>query len=83
MILVALAGVAIFLTLEGMPALQAAPSAAMGGKDNIVLYVWPLLFGTLLAAVLAMLIAAPLAIGRGPGHLALRAAPRWPSRSAT
>jgi phosphate transport system permease protein len=61
-ILLALAGVAIFLTLEGAPALT-APDSAMGGKDNIVLYVWPLLFGTLLAAVLAMLIATPLAFG--------------------
>ena len=35
----------------------------MGGKSNIILYVWPLLYGTLLAAVLAMLIATPLAFG--------------------
>ena len=62
MILVALAGVAIFLTLEGMPALQAEPGA-LGGKDNIVLYVWPLVYGTLLAAAIAIVIAAPLAIG--------------------
>ena len=61
-ILVALAGVAIFLTIEGAPAITAPPSA-MGGKDGIVLYVWPLLFGTLLAALLAMIIATPLAIG--------------------
>jgi len=61
-ILVALAGVAIFLTLEGAPALTAPPSA-LEGKSGIVLYVWPLLYGTLLAALLAMLIATPLAIG--------------------
>jgi len=61
-ILVALAGVAIFLTLEGAPALT-APPAALEGKSGIVLYVWPLLYGTLLAALLAMLIATPLAIG--------------------
>ena len=61
-ILLALAGVAIFLTLEGAPAVT-APASAMGGEDDIVLYVWPLLFGTLLAAVLAMLIATPLAFG--------------------
>ena len=61
-ILVALAGVGIFLTLEGAPALT-APESSMGGKDNIILYVWPLLYGTLLAAVLAMLIATPLAFG--------------------
>lgn len=61
-ILVALAGVAIFLTLEGAPALTAPPSA-LEGKSGIILYVWPLLYGTLLAALLAMLIATPLAIG--------------------
>jgi len=61
-ILAALAAVAIFLTLEGVPAITAPPEA-MEGKDGILLYVWPLLFGTLLAAVLAMLIAAPLAVG--------------------
>ena len=61
-ILAALAAVAIFLTLEGIPAITAPPDA-MEGKDGILLYVWPLLFGTLLAAVLAMLIATPLAVG--------------------
>lgn len=62
LILFALAGVAIFLTLEGAPAIT-APPAAMNGKSGVVLYVWPLLFGTLLAAFLAMLVATPLAIG--------------------
>jgi phosphate transport system permease protein len=61
-ILIVLAAVAIFLTLEGIPAISAPPEA-MEGKDGILLYVWPLLFGTLLAALLAMLIATPLSIG--------------------
>jgi phosphate transport system permease protein len=61
-ILVALAGVAVFLTVEGLPAVTAAESA-MDGKAGITLYVWPLLFGTLLAALLAMAVATPLAIG--------------------
>ena len=61
-ILAALAAVAIFLTLEGVPAITAPPEA-MEGRDGILLYVWPLLFGTLLAAILAMLIATPLAVG--------------------
>ncbi|HSE09238.1 MAG TPA: phosphate ABC transporter permease subunit PstC [Nocardioidaceae bacterium] len=61
-ILVVLAGVAIFLTIEGAPAIT-APDAAREGEPNIILYVWPLLYGTLLAALLAMLIATPLAIG--------------------
>ena len=56
-ILVALAGVALFLVQQGWPALTATGDQAYG-KDNIVLFVWPLLFGTLLAAVLSILIAA-------------------------
>lgn len=60
LILVALAGVAIFLLLEGMPAVSADPERI--GADNIVVYVWPLLFGTMLAAVLALIVAAPLSI---------------------
>lgn len=61
-ILAALAGVAIFLTLEGLPALQ-APASKLGGATNLAAYVWPLLYGTLLAALIALLIATPLALG--------------------
>ncbi len=61
-VLLTLAGVAIFLTYEGVPAFTAARNQIPGG-DGIVAYIWPLIFGTLLSAVLALLIAAPLAIG--------------------
>jgi phosphate transport system permease protein len=61
-ILVALAAVAIFLTLQGLPAFS-APSDKLGGAANLATYVLPLVFGTLLAAVLALLIATPLALG--------------------
>jgi len=61
-ILVALAGVALFLVLQSIPAIGASGNQAYG-KDNIVLYVWPLLFGTVLAAIIALVIATPLAIG--------------------
>lgn len=61
-ILVALAGVAIFLTLEGIPAFTAGPED-LKGASSFVVYVWPLLFGTLLAAALALAMAVPLAIG--------------------
>lgn len=61
-ILVALAGVAIFLTLEGAPAFS-APSDKLGGASNLITYVAPLVFGTLLAAALALIIATPLALG--------------------
>jgi phosphate transport system permease protein len=62
LILLSLAGVAIFLTIEGVPAFSAGPDD-LSGSANFVAYVWPLVFGTLLAAVLALLIALPLAIG--------------------
>ncbi len=61
-ILVSLAGVAIFLLVEGAPALG-AKSTDLGGAANFAAYVWPLLYGTLLAAALALLIATPLALG--------------------
>jgi phosphate transport system permease protein len=62
LILVALAGVAVFLTVEGIPAFN-APSDALYGASSFLAFVWPLLFGTLLAAFLALLIATPLALG--------------------
>jgi phosphate transport system permease protein len=61
-ILVALAGVAIFLTVKGLPALGADRND-LAGAANLAAYVGPLLFGTLLAALLAILIATPLALG--------------------
>ena len=62
LILVVLAGVATFLVAQSVPALTAHSADLPGGK-SIVAYVWPLLFGTLLAAVIALLVATPLAIG--------------------
>jgi phosphate transport system permease protein len=61
-ILLALAGVAVFLSVEGAPAFSAGPDD-LSGSANFVAYVWPLVFGTLLAAVLALIISLPLAIG--------------------
>ena len=61
-ILVALAGVAIFLTVQGIPALEAPPSK-LGGADSFAAFVWPLLFGTLLAAAIALVIATPFSLG--------------------
>ena len=62
LILLALAGVAIFLTIEGIPALE-APPGALGGADSFAAFVWPLLFGTLLAAAIALVIATPFSLG--------------------
>lgn len=61
LIMLVLAGVAIFLTVQGVPAFSAGPDD-LNGSANLAAYVWPLLFGTLLASVLALAIALPLAI---------------------
>ena len=59
-ILILLAGVAIFLLGQAWPAITAS-TAALPGQETLVNYIWPLLFGTLLAAALAVVIAVPLA----------------------
>ena len=62
-ILVALAAVFVFLLIEGIPGLT-QPSELYGPRAASFLgYVAPLLFGTVLAAVIAVVIAAPLAFG--------------------
>jgi phosphate transport system permease protein len=61
LILAVLAGVAAFLLVEAAPALT-APSADIPGGAGFAAYVAPLIFGTLLAAVIALLIATPLAV---------------------
>jgi len=62
LILVLLAGVAAFLVLEALPALT-APSEKIDGGGGIARYVGPLVFGTLVSATIALVIATPLAIG--------------------
>jgi phosphate transport system permease protein len=57
-----LAGVAIFLIIQGMPALDASGEQAYG-KPSAWALVGPLLFGTVLSAFMAMIIVTPLAIG--------------------
>ncbi len=60
-ILALLAGVAIFLVAEGMPALTASASELPEGRSFID-YAAPLAFGTVLAAALGSVIAVPLAV---------------------
>jgi len=60
-ILALLAGVAIFLMIQALPAIEASPSELPDGK-SLVDYIAPLAFGTVLAASIAVLIAVPLAI---------------------
>jgi phosphate transport system permease protein len=61
-IVVVLAGVALFLLFEGFPALTAKAKALPGG-GGFLSFVWPLLFGTLLSSIIALIVATPLAIG--------------------
>jgi phosphate transport system permease protein len=62
LILAILAGVAIFLTVQGLPGIFASPDEVKSGQ-HFLPYVWPLVYGTLIAATLAMLIAVPIAVG--------------------
>lgn len=61
LILVTLAAVALFLFTEAWPTFGADQSEFDGG-DTFLQYVAPLLFGTIWAAFLALLIALPLAV---------------------
>ncbi|MDK3255635.1 phosphate ABC transporter permease subunit PstC [Blastococcus capsensis] len=60
-ILVVLAGVAAFLVVEAVPAVT-APSGEIPGGEGLVGYIAPLLFGTLLSAAIALVVATPLAV---------------------
>lgn len=61
-IMLALAGVFVFLFLEGLPGLS-APQGIYQPADGFWSYVGPLVFGTILAAVVALTIAVPFSIG--------------------
>ncbi len=61
-ILLTLAGVAIFLTAEGIPGVTASADEVKSGL-SFPAYVGPLIYGTLLAAVIALVLAVPVAIG--------------------
>jgi len=63
LILAVLAAVAAFLLVQSLPAFVATPADFNGDAANFWAYVWPLAFGTLWSAFLALLIAIPLAIG--------------------
>jgi phosphate transport system permease protein len=61
-ILLVLAGVAAFLIGQAVPALT-APKADVGDGVGLAAYIGPLLFGTLLAALIALLVATPISVG--------------------
>ena len=69
LILVILAAVAVFLVVEAWPAIE-IPSSELATKvsfiedgDSLLSYVGPLVFGTILAAIIALVIATPVSIG--------------------
>lgn len=62
LILILLAGVAVFLLVEAFPALVANPEELPGG-DGLLGYTAPLIFGTLLSSIIALIVATPLAVG--------------------
>lgn len=62
LILLTLAGVAIFLTAEGIPGVTAPGDKVKSGL-SFPAYVGPLIYGTILAAVIALLLAVPVSIG--------------------
>ncbi len=62
-ILLALAAVAVFLVAQSLPAFVADPKELKGEPDSFLAYVAPLVFGTIWAAFLALLMALPLSLG--------------------
>lgn len=62
MILVTLAAVAIFLIIQSIPGISATNETASILRTDFWDYVWPLAFGTVWAATLALLMAVPLSV---------------------
>src|SRR6478735_8384800 len=62
LILVVLAGVAVFLIAEAVPALL-APADELPGGLTLIAYIAPLVFGTILSAAIALVVATPLGVG--------------------
>jgi phosphate transport system permease protein len=63
LILVVLAAVAIFLIAQSLPAFTAKATDLPNGSASFWSYVVPLVFGTVWAAALALVIAVPLSLG--------------------
>ena len=62
LILVVLAGVAAFLISEAVPAFL-APTSELPEGQGLLGYITPLVFGTVLSAGIALVVATPLAVG--------------------
>lgn len=62
LIMAILAGVAVFLLAQSLPVFSAEAEEITGGA-GFASYVWPLVVGTVLASLLAMALATPVAVG--------------------
>ncbi len=62
MILITLAAVATFLVVRAMPVIT-GDTSTLDGDQSLLAYVGPLVFGTIMASTIALIIATPLAIG--------------------
>lgn len=62
LILLILLMVAIFLTWQGEPAITAESEDVTGG-EGFFSYVWPLVVGTVVASLIALVVATPVAVG--------------------
>jgi phosphate transport system permease protein len=63
LILAVLAAVAIFLIVQSIPAIVAKSGTLPNSAPSFWSYVWPLVFGTIWAAAIALIIATPISIG--------------------
>jgi phosphate transport system permease protein len=63
LILAALAAVAVFLVAQSIPAFVVDPAELKGSPSSFWAYVGPLAFGTVWAAILALIMAVPVSIG--------------------
>jgi phosphate transport system permease protein len=61
LILAVLAAVALFLFLQARPTFQ-APAEDISGGAGFLSYIWPMVIGTVIAALIALLIATPIGV---------------------
>ena len=78
LILIVLAGVALFLVVQAIPAFTASTADLPDGV-NLAAYIGPLIFGTLLSSIIALIIGAPLgvAVALFITHYAPRRLAQW------
>ena len=84
LILIVLAGVAAFLVVQAIPAIV-TPTADLPNGQSLSAYIGPLVFGTLLSSIIALIIGTPLgvAVALFITHYAPRRLAQGLSRHAT